>query len=136
MEKKVNKVKNIKINKEVEKVPDIEKYIKKTNYKKIIIISIIILIIYEFLANAWFFWNKNHQSLNLHELKKPVIYLYPENKTDVFVKLDYKWKIIADYPKYDEKIKWWDVVADPDSTIINKSDNKEYSYLFWEWMPN
>lgn len=66
---------------------------------------------------------------------KPVIYLYPEEKTDVKVKLDYKWDLIADYPVYDYDIKWWDVIANPDSTIINKADNKEYSYLFWEWMP-
>lgn len=67
---------------------------------------------------------------------KPVIYLYPENKTDIMVKLDYKWAIIADYPNYDTNIKWWNVTANHDSTIINKKDNKEYNYLFWEWMPN
>lgn len=67
---------------------------------------------------------------------KPVIYLYPEEKTDIKVKLDYKWEIFADYPEYNKEIKWWEVTAYPDSKIINKADNKEYSYLFWEWKHN
>jgi len=61
---------------------------------------------------------------------KPIIYLYPQEKQEVKVELELEWKLIADYPKYDEKIKGWEVTAYPDSTIIE--DEKEYSYLFWE----
>lgn len=61
---------------------------------------------------------------------KPVIYLYPEQKQEVKVELEVAWKLIADYPRYDEKIKGWEVIAYPDSTIIE--EEKEYSYLFWE----
>lgn len=64
---------------------------------------------------------------------KPVIYLYPLQKTDISVKLDFNWKITADYPKYNKEIGWWKVRAYPDGTIINKEDSKKYSYLFWEW---
>lgn len=66
---------------------------------------------------------------------KPVIYLYPEQKSDIFVGLDYKWELIADYPAFDESIGGWNVTADTDSTLIDKRDGKEYSYIFWEWMP-
>lgn len=61
---------------------------------------------------------------------KPIIYLYPEQKQEVKVELEVEWKLIADYPRYDEEIKGWQVTAYPDSTIIE--DEKEYSYLFWE----
>lgn len=61
---------------------------------------------------------------------KPVIYLYPEQKQEIKVELEVEWKLIADYPRYDEEIKGWEVIAYPDSTIIE--DEKEYSYLFWE----
>jgi len=74
---------------------------------------------------------KNHPNFDVID-KKPVIYLYPTKKQDVKVKLDYKGKIIADYPKYDKKIKGWDVIAYPNGKIINKKDKQEYSYLFWE----
>jgi len=65
-------------------------------------------------------------------MKKPIIYLYPIKEEEVNVKLDYQGKIIADYPKYDESTNGWNVTAYPDGHLINKSDGKEYSYLFWE----
>jgi len=64
---------------------------------------------------------------------KPVIYLYPKQKTDISVNLDYKGKITCLYPKYD-KDNTWEVTAYPDGKIINKLDNREYSYLYWEGM--
>ncbi len=67
---------------------------------------------------------------------KPVIYLYPTKKESVLVQLDYKWKIFADYPEYDTKIKGWQVIAYPDGKVIDLRDGKEYSYLFWEWIPS
>ncbi len=63
---------------------------------------------------------------------KPVIYLYPTITTDINIKLNYEWKIIADYPKYNNKTKWWKVKAYPDGTLINYDDNLKYSYLFRE----
>ena len=33
------------------------------------------------------------------------------------------------YPEYGNG---WSVTANPDGTLINKKDNKEYSYLYWE----
>lgn len=68
-------------------------------------------------------------------VKKPVIYLYPEHEQDIQVQLNYKGEIIADFPKYNELIGGWKVTAYPDGKIINHSDNKEYSYLFWEGTP-
>ncbi len=44
--------------------------------------------------------------------RKPVIYLYPEERTDVTVKLDFNGKLTYTYPEY--------------------ADGREYSYLFWE----
>lgn len=63
---------------------------------------------------------------------KPVIYFYPTQKQNIKVELDFQGKLIADYPKYDESIKGWDVVAYPDGHLVNQSDGQEYSYLFWE----
>ncbi|MFA5013325.1 MAG: hypothetical protein WC520_02040 [Candidatus Paceibacterota bacterium] len=63
---------------------------------------------------------------------KPVIYLYPTEKQDILVQFNYEGKFIAEYPKYDQSIKGWRVTAYPDGRIINRADNREYSYLFWE----
>ena len=66
---------------------------------------------------------------------KPVIYLYPTQIERVRVQLDYKGKLIADYPEYNYDTNGWKVTAHPDGTIIN-SDGKEYSYIFWEGIPD
>jgi hypothetical protein len=64
---------------------------------------------------------------------KPVIYLYPTSEQTVSVKLDYKGKLTCTYPEYEGE---WKVKAKPDGTLTNISDNKEYSYLFWEGISN
>jgi len=60
---------------------------------------------------------------------KPVIYLYPEEPTDVTVILNFSGVLDVTYPAYHDG---WNVMAYPDGTIINHRDGREYSYLFWE----
>ena len=60
--------------------------------------------------------------------EKPVIYLYPEQKTAVSVSLDYAGTLTATYPAYEDG---WRVTAEPDGTLYDENGN-EYSYLFWE----
>ena len=59
---------------------------------------------------------------------KPVIYLYPEQQTEVAVSLDYDGTLTAAYPAYENG---WRVTAEPDGTLHDENGN-EYSYLFWE----
>lgn len=72
---------------------------------------------------------------------KPVIYLYPEEETDIKVELDLNGKLLVSYPDYpdytddpaaSEDRGGWMVTAYPDGRIINSEDGLEYSYLFWE----
>ena len=60
---------------------------------------------------------------------KPVIYLYPEEPTEVTVKLDYNGELTCTYPDFDNG---WEVTAYSDGRLINRQDGNEYSYLFWE----
>ncbi|MDD5289616.1 MAG: hypothetical protein PHT40_00255 [Patescibacteria group bacterium] len=64
---------------------------------------------------------------------KPVIYLYPPQKQQVNVKINYAGNFVVTYPEYNNG---WNVTAYPDGKIISLADNKEYSYLFWEGNPN
>ena len=59
---------------------------------------------------------------------KPVIYLYPESKTDVTVKLDYAGELTCTYPEYRDG---WKVTASPDGTLTD-ADGQTYNYLYWE----
>lgn len=59
---------------------------------------------------------------------KPVIYLYPEEETDVTVQLDYKGTLTCTYPRYQDK---WEVTAMPNGTLTD-TDGQQYNYLYWE----
>jgi len=64
------------------------------------------------------------------ECGKPVIYLYPEETTDVHVEVKPTAGISISEPRYG--IDGWQVRATLDSTIYNYADGKNYPYLFWE----
>ena len=60
---------------------------------------------------------------------KPMIYLYPTEKTDVKVVLKNKKLLTTTYPKYKDS---WEVIADTDGTLIDKESGREYYGLYWE----
>lgn len=61
---------------------------------------------------------------------KPVIYLYPEEKTDVSVQVGFTYggRLTCTYPDYGEG---WKVTAMPDGTLYD-ADGNEYYCLYWE----
>lgn len=59
---------------------------------------------------------------------KPVIYLYPEKRQEVSVKLALDGNFTCTYPAYQNG---WLVTASPDGTLTDKS-GQTYSYLYWE----
>ena len=63
---------------------------------------------------------------------KPVIYLYPEEETDVSVKLILDGKLTCTYPSYNTG---WKATAAPDGTLTD-SKGQTYNYLYWEGETN
>ncbi len=59
---------------------------------------------------------------------KPVIYLYPEEETEVCLRLDYDGELTCTYPAYGDG---WTVTAAPDGTLRDES-GQTYNYLYWE----
>lgn len=66
------------------------------------------------------------------ELLKPMIYLYPEETTEVSVQLDFNGELAYTYPKYNVG---WKVTANPDGNLIDASGRSYYG-LFWEGPTN
>lgn len=71
--------------------------------------------------------NKPHCNPNVSY--KPIIYLYPETKTKINVKLGNPDLLTTTYPKYDKETGW-NVTASPDGNLA--SDGKNYYGLYWE----
>jgi Carboxypeptidase regulatory-like domain len=65
--------------------------------------------------------------------EKPVIYIYPNQKQKVNVKLKYAGSLTHTYPAYSEN--GWNVTAEPNGTLWDEN-NKEYYALFWEGSPS
>ena len=59
---------------------------------------------------------------------KPVIYIYPTEKTDLTVKLDFNGRLGYTYPKYDGL---WKVTAYPDGKLVDE-EGRMYNTLFWD----
>ena len=66
---------------------------------------------------------------NYARAEKPVIYLYPEDKTDVSVRLTLDGDLTVSYPDYPED--GWTVTASPDGTLTDDGGHI-YDSLFWE----
>lgn len=63
------------------------------------------------------------------EMGKPVIYLYPEETTKVYVNVKPTNGITISDPALNDG---WNVIATPDGKIMNLEDGETYPYLFWE----
>lgn len=63
-------------------------------------------------------------------VKKPAIYLYPEEDTVCSVKVEFKGELTCTYPEHGDE-GWQSFVAKPDGTLIFP-DGKEYYCLYWE----
>ena len=61
-------------------------------------------------------------------LYKPVIYLYPEEETEVSVALTLTGELTCTYPTYKDG---WRVTASPDGTLTD-AKGQTYNYLYWE----
>ena len=60
---------------------------------------------------------------------KPVIYLYPEEETEVSVTLELDGTFTFTYPDYGDG---WTVTAQPDGTLTDPETGRTYYCLFWE----
>jgi hypothetical protein len=72
------------------------------------------------------------EGLEASKAGKPIIYLYPPEKTEVEVKVNLDGKLTHTYPKYNDS---WQVTAFPTGKIIDQN-SKEYYSLYWEGMLN
>lgn len=105
----------------------------KKSKKRNIIITLIVVLFISGIVLIILYKNDVFCKEKIYADEKPVIYLYPTEKTDVSVNLKLDGKLTCTYPELN---KGWEVTAYPDGKVINKSDGKEYSYLYWEGESN
>ncbi len=82
------------------------------------------------------YWRVFHKAkfVPMAECGKPVVYLYPEEKTAVNVQVEPNGGFTKTDPLY--PTGGWNVIAHPDGTLEYPKDGKTYPYLFWEGHAN
>ncbi len=61
--------------------------------------------------------------------EKPIIYIYTTQKNKVSIKLGNPQYLSCTYPKYKNE---WNVIANPDGTLIDITSNRKLYALYWE----
>ena len=81
--------------------------------------------------NCSFNWLKGNCSFEEKRYldMKPIIYLYPEEITNVTVALGYPKNATHTYPKYNEP---WQVQAEPNGDLTDLKTGRHYYALYWE----
>ncbi len=87
----------------------------------IIDICLIIYIIYNYIIAL--------VNVSTISVAKPIIYIYPEEVTEVTVQLGKSENLTCTYPIYKEK---WEVTAEPNGTLKDNETGKTYYALYWE----
>lgn len=73
--------------------------------------------------------NYGNSRIGMLEVDKPIIYLYPEEETNVSVKLLKKENITCSYPKYEDG---WNVLAHPNGMLEDLTTNRQLYSLYYE----
>lgn len=85
-----------------------------------------------------YYFNPKTKQVKKYELEvvggyaKPVLYLYPKEKTDVTINFEKEKNLTTTYPKFKEE---WNVTAYPNGDLYDKN-GKYYYGLYWEESSN
>ena len=63
------------------------------------------------------------------DVKKPIIYIYPEHETKVSVTVGRPENLTHTYPKYEEN---WEVIAKPNGDLVDCKTGRNLYALYWE----
>ena len=105
--------------------------IKAKRIRILLILCIIVMLCMIGVRTYKFIENKKEQEYydNLTSMKKPIIYIYPQEETEVSVKVGYPENLTFTYPKYEDG---WNVIAKPDGTLNDVKTGRNLYALYWE----
>ena len=92
------------------------------------VLRIVLIIVYLLIIPTMFFLIFDSSSTISD---KPIIYIYPQEETEVSVKVGYPENLTCTYPKYDEN-EGWNVIAKPNGDLQDLKTGKNLYALHWE----
>ena len=73
-------------------------------------------------------WDREETYCNSNVAYKPILYIYPEQKTNIKVDFAKEENLTTTYPKFNKE---WNVVAHPNGDLYDSNNNYYYA-LYWE----
>ena len=109
---------------------DIKKEIinQKEIRKRLIIVLIIIILLLGISPIIVFVYTSSQSTIS-----KPIIYIYPQEETEVSIKVGYPENLTCTYPKYENG---WEVTAYPDGSLKDVKTGRNLYALYWEGIRN
>jgi len=105
---------------------ELEKWKKRNKSRKVVaIIVTVITILILFIEVPWLILLTDIYS----GIAKPILYLYPEQETQITVKLLSPEKLTTTYPKYKNE---WKVMAQPNGDLKDMETGRNLYALYWE----
>ena len=99
----------------------------KKNKPNYVIVTIVSLVFGVFVC--YLFYNIYFVLYGFNTFDKPIIYLYPEEKMNITVKLGRPQDILVSYPKYEGE---WNVLARPDGSLVDLDTGRNLYALYYE----
>lgn len=73
-------------------------------------------------------WDIKEATCDPYIAYKPILYLYPENKTNIKINFEHEENLTTTYPKFKEE---WNIIANPNGDLYDQYGNYYYA-LYWE----
>ena len=99
----------------------------KKNKPNYVIVTIVSLVFGVFVC--YLFYNIYFVLYGFNTFGKPIIYLYPEEKMNITVKLGRPQDILVSYPEYEGE---WNVLARPDGSLVDLDTGRNLYALYYE----
>ena len=111
---------------------------KQISLKSFILICIIVVvfvvgIILSTITKKLSCYYSHRTGIMQQPIDKPIIYLYPQEATEISINLGNPEKITCTYPDYKNG---WHVIANPDGTLIDTNTGRKLYSLYWEGVQN
>jgi len=115
----------------MEEEEKIKNQIKIQKIIRIILITILAILccIHIFTVIGIIIYDYLNPTIYMESLDKPIIYIYPQEETEVSVKVGYPDSLTCTYPKYENG---WDVIASPDGNLKDVKTGRNLYALYWE----
>lgn len=90
--------------------------------------TVALALVMRFISDRLGLYSQKDDLMSTFTIRKPVLYLYPTEETDVNVIIPEGHEVLTSYPMYENG---WEVTATSDG-VLTDAEGRRYPYLYWD----